>query len=289
MHQAPSLFVFHPDKWDPARAEQVRAYSRTIIPVLVPSSDPLAARYGVAGRSAVVVTNADAEVIWRHVSGSGALPDARDVDAALGRVLESQASPRVAWSRREFVGTVLAAAFALALEPTLTRAEAAAMATSQSAPGAARPVTLHVNGRDVTLTLEPRVTLLDALREYAGLTGSKKGCDHGQCGACTVHVDGRRVLSCLTLAVAAEGRQVTTIEGLDDPMQQAFISHDGFQCGYCTPGQIMSATAVVHEPWGPADDDVREAMSGNICRCGAYVGIVQAIQQVRHGSAGGPQ
>jgi xanthine dehydrogenase YagT iron-sulfur-binding subunit len=143
-----------------------------------------------------------------------------------------------------------------------------------------------VNGRDVALSLEPRVSLLDALREYAGLTGTKKGCDHGQCGACTVHIDGRRSLSCLTLAVMQRGKQITTIEGLAHgdalhPMQQAFIAHDGFQCGYCTPGQIMSATAVVNESWGASDDDVREAMSGNICRCGAYVGIVAAVQDVR--------
>jgi xanthine dehydrogenase YagT iron-sulfur-binding subunit len=155
--------------------------------------------------------------------------------------------------------------------------------------GRAAPVTLNVNGRDIALALEPRVTLLDALREYAHITGSTKGCDHGQCGACTVHVDGRRVLSCLTFAVMQQGKRITTVEGLAhgdslDPMQQAFIEHDGFQCGYCTSGQIMSATAMVREPWGPADDDVREAMSGNICRCGAYPGIVAAIQQVRgHG------
>src|SRR5215813_7691656 len=136
-------------------------------------------------------------------------------------------------------------------------------------------VPLLVNGSHLSLRLEPRVTLLDALREYAGLTGTKKGCDHGQCGACTVHIDGRRTLSCLTFAVMQQGKQITTIEGLAPhgsdalhPMQQAFIEHDGFQCGYCTSGQIMSATAMVHEPWGASDDDVREAMSGNICRCG---------------------
>jgi xanthine dehydrogenase YagT iron-sulfur-binding subunit len=160
-------------------------------------------------------------------------------------------------------------------------------------------VTLHVNGRDVALQLEPRVTLLDALREHAGLTGTKKGCDHGQCGACTVHLDGRRVLACLTLAVMAQRKAITTIEGLAatagandpstssglHPVQHAFIAHDGFQCGYCTPGQIMSAAAVLREPWGPGDDDVREAMSGNICRCGAYPGIVAAVQEARKMSA----
>jgi xanthine dehydrogenase YagT iron-sulfur-binding subunit len=144
-----------------------------------------------------------------------------------------------------------------------------------------------INGTSRELVLEPRVTLLDALRESAGLTGSKKGCDHGQCGACTVHLDGRRVLSCLTLAIQARGKQIRTVEGLAapngalHPMQQAFIDHDAFQCGYCTPGQIMSAVALLGEPCGTASDDVRECMSGNICRCGAYPNIVAAIQSVR--------
>jgi xanthine dehydrogenase YagT iron-sulfur-binding subunit len=174
----------------------------------------------------------------------------------------------------------------------VARAEEVANAVTSSGPtGAANAVRLRVNGRDISLDLDPRVTLLDALREYAGITGPKKGCDLGQCGACTVHVNGRRILSCLTLAMMQQGKEITTIEGLAataggsgdalHPMQQAFIDHDGFQCGYCTSGQIMSAAAVVREPWGPSDDDVREAMSGNICRCGAYPGIVAAVQQVR--------
>ena len=146
-------------------------------------------------------------------------------------------------------------------------------------------VALVVNGRPRRLSLDPRVTLLDALREHLDLTGTKKGCDHGQCGACTVHVDGRRVLSCLTLAVSVQQRSIPTIEGLAGeqlrPIQQAFIDHDGFQCGYCTPGQIMSAVALMSERCGPDDDEVRESMSGNICRCGAYKGIVGAIQSVR--------
>jgi xanthine dehydrogenase YagT iron-sulfur-binding subunit len=130
------------------------------------------------------------------------------------------------------------------------------------------------------------VSLLDALREYLAMSGTKKGCDHGQCGACTVLVDGRRVLSCLSLAVMNSGKSITTIEGLASgnelhPMQQAFIEHDAFQCGYCTPGQIVSAVGLLDEPWGPIDDDVREGMSGNICRCGAYPNIVAAVQQVR--------
>ncbi|ARP82989.1 (2Fe-2S)-binding protein [Bordetella genomosp. 8] len=148
----------------------------------------------------------------------------------------------------------------------------------------AKTITLRINGSDRSLPLDPRTTLLDALREYAGLTGSKKGCDHGQCGACTVHVDGQRVLSCLTFAAQAEGLPVTTIEGLADApdvlhaMQAAFVKHDAFQCGYCTPGQIMSAVACIREGHAGSADDIREYMSGNICRCGAYPNIVAAIQ-----------
>jgi xanthine dehydrogenase YagT iron-sulfur-binding subunit len=148
-------------------------------------------------------------------------------------------------------------------------------------------VRLSVNGRHYDLQLDPRTTLLDCLREHLHLTGTKKGCDHGQCGACTVHVNGRRVNSCLSLAAMREGDAIATIEGLGSPghlhpMQAAFVEHDGFQCGYCTSGQIMSATALLGEPIGLADADVREAMSGNICRCGAYANIVCAIQSVRH-------
>jgi xanthine dehydrogenase YagT iron-sulfur-binding subunit len=145
---------------------------------------------------------------------------------------------------------------------------------------------LDVNGSRQTLRVDPRTTLLDALRDHLQLTGTKKGCDHGQCGACTVHVNGRRVNACLSLAVMHEGDTITTIEGLGKPgnlhpMQQAFLEHDGYQCGYCTSGQIMSATALLSEPCGSANADVKEAMSGNICRCGAYTNIVAAIQQVR--------
>jgi xanthine dehydrogenase YagT iron-sulfur-binding subunit len=160
--------------------------------------------------------------------------------------------------------------------------------TKPPSPGlpAAVPVTLQVNGRNYELKLEPRVTLLDALREYLGLTGTKKGCDHGQCGACTVLVDGRRIYSCLTLAVIQGGARVTTIEGLADgdrlhPVQEAFIHRDAFQCGYCTPGQICSAVGLLDEGHARTDADIRELMSGNICRCGAYPNIVAAIQDAR--------
>jgi xanthine dehydrogenase YagT iron-sulfur-binding subunit len=145
-------------------------------------------------------------------------------------------------------------------------------------------VTLLVNGESRPLKIDPRTTLLDALREHIGLNGSKKGCDHGQCGACTVLIDGRRVVSCLTLALAADGQQILTIEGLAKghelhPMQQAFIDQDAFQCGYCTPGQIMSAVGCVKEGHANSEDDIREYMSGNICRCAAYPNIVAAVKQ----------
>jgi xanthine dehydrogenase YagT iron-sulfur-binding subunit len=148
---------------------------------------------------------------------------------------------------------------------------------------------LKVNGTLRTISAEPRVTLLDALRENLDLTGSKKGCDHGQCGACTVLVDGRRVNSCLTLAVMVQGAEITTVEGLAKgeelhPLQQAFIEHDGFQCGYCTPGQLMSGVACLNEGHAKTDADVREWMSGNLCRCGAYPNIVAAIRQVEQSS-----
>ena len=144
---------------------------------------------------------------------------------------------------------------------------------------------LDVNGRTHELALEPRVTLLDALREHLNLTGSKKGCDQGQCGACTVHVDGERVLACLTLAAQVEGRKITTVEGLAPdgadlhPVQAAFLKHDAFQCGYCTPGQIMSAVACIKEGHAGSAAEIREYMSGNLCRCGAYPHIVAAVRE----------
>ena len=151
--------------------------------------------------------------------------------------------------------------------------------------GATLAIAPIINGRAIPVKIDPRTSLLDLLRERLGLTGAKKGCDHGQCGACTVHVDGRRVASCLTLAAKIDGRAVTTIEGLAEgdtlhPMQQAFIDHDALQCGYCTPGQIMAAVACIREGKATSRASIREAMSGNICRCGAYVGIVDAIADV---------
>jgi xanthine dehydrogenase YagT iron-sulfur-binding subunit len=189
-------------------------------------------------------------------------------------------------SRRNFLGGGLVAA---AVTPLLTgQAEAEAAAAAPTADGVTQvSVRAVVNGSPVSLRVDPRATLLDTLRERLDLKGTKKGCDRGQCGACTVHIDGRRVLSCLTLAAATTGHQVTTIEGLAQgdrlhPMQQAFIDHDGLQCGFCTPGQIMSAVAMVDDE-GPArsDDEIRERMSGNICRCSAYPRIVDAIRDAQ--------
>ena len=147
------------------------------------------------------------------------------------------------------------------------------------------PIHLTINGQHHDLEAEPRVTLLDALRDRLDLTGTKKGCDQGQCGACTVHVDGQRVLACLTLAAQVEGREITTIEGLAgedgtlNAVQTAFLEQDAFQCGYCTPGQIMSAVACIREGHAGSDDEIREYMAGNLCRCGAYPHIVAAVRQ----------
>ena len=161
------------------------------------------------------------------------------------------------------------------------------MARGSATPSLEAMTTLRVNGQDYSIPADdPRITLLDALRDRLDLHGTKKGCDQGQCGACTVLVDGRRVLSCLTLAVSVTGSEITTIEGLargDDlhPVQAAFIKHDAFQCGYCTPGQICSAVGVINEGHAKTDDEIREQMSGNICRCGAYVNILAAIKEAR--------
>jgi xanthine dehydrogenase YagT iron-sulfur-binding subunit len=190
-------------------------------------------------------------------------------------------------SRRDFLRTVGGTAAAAvvsgcATAPPENRRSMNDPATIQGAV----PIRLSLNGKVHDLRIDPRTTLLDCIRETLALTGTKKGCDHGQCGACTVHVNGRRVSSCLSLALMHDGEEITTIEGLGTPealhpMQESFLAHDGYQCGYCTSGQIMSAVALLKEPCGPTDADVKELMSGNICRCGAYQNIVAAIQKVR--------
>lgn len=197
-------------------------------------------------------------------------------------------------TRREFLlttGSTVAAtvlATCVPADATSTAEQSGAAVASADGPNieGAVPISLRINSKEHRLRIDPRTSLLDCIRETVALTGTKKGCDHGQCGACTVHVNGRRVTSCLTLALMHEGDEITTIEGLGTPdalhpMQAAFVAHDGYQCGYCTPGQIMSAVALLNEPCGPDDAAVKELMSGNICRCGAYAGIVAAIQQVR--------
>ncbi|WP_037086809.1 (2Fe-2S)-binding protein [Neorhizobium vignae] len=181
---------------------------------------------------------------------------------------------------------VLEAGTIVSVSGLLPVAAQAQAPSPQPAPenGATVQVSFHVNGQPSALEIDARASLLDMLRERLGMVGAKKGCDHGQCGACTVHIDGRRVASCLTLAAKVDGRDVTTIEGIGradalHPMQQAFIDHDALQCGYCTPGQIMAAIACVKEGHASTPEEIREYMSGNICRCGAYVGIVAAIEQ----------
>jgi xanthine dehydrogenase YagT iron-sulfur-binding subunit len=195
-------------------------------------------------------------------------------------------------SRRSFLVQLGATGTLAATSPLISAVAAAPVATpeaEQEKIEGSVPVKLRVNGKQLNLEIDPRATLLDTLRESAQLTGTKKGCDHGQCGACTVHINGRRVNSCLTFSVMHERDEITTIEGVGQPgnlhpMQAAFVEHDGYQCGYCTSGQIMSAVALLKEPCGPANADVQELMSGNICRCGAYPNIVAAIQQVRQKS-----
>lgn len=189
------------------------------------------------------------------------------------------------FSRRNFLTTTMASTMTLTI---LDKARGEAIpASARMQPRQPVALSLSVNGQERRLALDVRTSLLDALREYIGLTGTKKGCDHGQCGACTVLMDGKRVLSCLTLAAMAQGREITTIEGLAapdgglHPMQQAFIDHDAFQCGYCTPGQIMSAIACVHEGHASSDAEIREYMSGNLCRCACYPNIVDAITDAK--------
>ncbi|OLL29171.1 (2Fe-2S)-binding protein [Burkholderia sp. SRS-W-2-2016] len=233
--------------------------------------------------------------------------EAPDADETARSESTTQSSSPSHPSRRRFLQSAAAAATIGAAPHLRAQTQTPAAAPAQpNPPVPPRPVSLNVNGRTYTLQLEPRVTLLDALREYAGLMGTKKGCDRGQCGACTVLVDGRRINSCLTLAVMHEGVRITTVEGLASstgalsPVQRAFIEHDAFQCGYCTPGQLCSATALLDEfrqgaastvtndvrarPPQLSDDEIRERMSGNICRCGAYANIVAAVRAA-HGNA----
>ncbi len=264
--------------------------------------DALRQRFRVTcGMQAFFIIDGDSKLrLARKLPASGRAPSIEMLASALSVSGRSLVPEPVklgairAVSRRELVLSSLLAGFALALlDACGGKEEARYPSTPPKAPAASAPegaqeldVTLNVNGEARRLRIEPRVSLLDALRERCGLTGTKKGCDHGQCGACTVLVDERRVNACLTLAVMVEGKKITTIEGLArgeelHPMQASFVGHDALQCGYCTPGQIMSAIGMLGEGHANTDDEVREEMSGNICRCGAHANIIAAIQLAR--------
>ena len=215
----------------------------------------------------------------------------KDEESADNKSAKSQPDSTV--SRRSFLGHIGAASLAAAVSGPAgaLAAKAEESNKNESSLGdklveGAIPLSLVINKKKHSLKVDPRTSLLDCIRENLAITGTKKGCDHGQCGACTVHVNGRRINSCLSLAVMHDGDEITTIEGLGTvdnlhPLQEAFVECDAYQCGYCTSGQLMSAAALLHEPCGHSDNDVREAMSGNICRCGAYPNIISAIQHVR--------
>jgi len=272
------------------------------IPVLhdFDPSGGIAHSFGVYGERAVVVVDAEGCLCERYVIPTGSMPRADRLRQAFetlrsdgGSVVRGEAGLIVPFNRRQFLASAIAASLSLWLWPTTALAAPMDVAPRTGGDGALSPslrsLTLQVNGDRHTLELDTRVTLLDALRENLGFTGTKKGCDQGTCGACTVLIDGRRATSCLTLAAMAEGKQIATIEGLAQgerlhPMQQAFIDADALQCGYCTPGQIMSAIALVQEGHARSDSEIREWMSGNICRCGAYVGIVAAIRAFAQGA-----
>ena len=304
----PLIVAFAPDEWNPAQAAQSELFETLAAQFGADAvhaagdewhafdvGGEVARSFGVAGGRAVFVVDEGGRIAWSWSSQSGEEAAPGAVLAALENLQES------GLSRRAFLTATLAASAILAL-PLGARAQSQSSGRSLTPPDAAAaaapgrgtyltldtvPVTLRVNGKAQVLQLEPRVALLDALREFIGLTGSKKGCDHGQCGACTVHIDGARKLSCLTLAVMAQGQEITTIEGLANgaelhPMQLAFIQNDAFQCGYCTPGQIMSAVALVDEGGAKSDAEIREGMSGNLCRCAAYPNIVAAIKSARN-------
>jgi xanthine dehydrogenase YagT iron-sulfur-binding subunit len=236
------------------------------------------------GEDAVYVFDERRRIRFEQRGGGADLDDLARALGAGARAFYAEARPW-ALSRRELLVSALVASFTLALVGGCAkpRGPSVATATSGKETGGEIDVTLDVNGTRHRLRLEPRVTLLDVLRERLGLTGTKKGCDQGQCGACTVLVDGRRINSCLTLAVMVDSQKIVTIEGLAEgdrlhPLQQAFIRDDAFQCGFCTPGQIMSAAGLLREKRGTSPAEIREQMSGNICRCGAYPNIVTAIQ-----------
>ncbi|MDB4965780.1 MAG: (2Fe-2S)-binding protein [Myxococcales bacterium] len=255
-------------------------------------TDALFAHFGVkpgadgAHPLGLFVVDGDEAVVWQQIATSAGTDDTEELLAALRRAAtlrqEASSAAQPLFNRREMIVTSLAGVLSVVFLERLGWARSPA---PPAPTGATTSITLQVNGVTHKLDVEPRVTLLDALREQLGLTGTKKGCDHGQCGACTVLVGGRRIDSCLTLAIMHQTQPITTIEGLANGnglhrMQAAFVAHDAFQCGYCTPGQIMSAVAMLEEGRVRSESDVREQMSGNLCRCAAYPNIVAAITSV---------
>ena len=297
------------ESWTPAAEElpQLRAQLRGLGAELavvasrgawcLAPDDELAVLDAEAHAEAVALRAGPGDAIY-VLDGDGAIRFSHATDtvlsATLGQALASAgeavlATPRFTCTRREWALMSLCTGFALALFGCKDRHRDAAAPSPPVAPAREYDIVLDVNGTRQSLRVDARTSLLDALRERLGLTGTKKGCDHGQCGACTVHLDGQRVVSCMVLAVMAQHKRITTIEGIahgDElhPMQAAFIKHDGFQCGYCTPGQIMSAIALVAEGRAKTDAEIRELMSGNLCRCGAYPNIIAAIQTARKGA-----
>ncbi|MFD1873314.1 2Fe-2S iron-sulfur cluster-binding protein [Hymenobacter bucti] len=318
----PVILAFAPSEWNPAQAHQSAIFVSLsqefdngaafaeVAPQAWHSLDyrgELAEQLGVAGQRALLLLDEAGVLRWKTVIEPGQEIQSGQVLAALEALRPAPAAPNTAaapsaaainetevasggMSRRTFVTATLAAAALLTL-PSVVTAAPAAVSTSPTLTDdrpAMLPVALTINGQSHRLQLDPRTALLDALRENLHLTGTKKGCDHGQCGACTVHLDGHSALSCLTLAVMAQGKAITTIEGLAKgdvlhPLQAAFIKHDAFQCGYCTPGQLMAASALLTDPHtrhGSAVE-IREAMSGNLCRCAAYPNIIAAIEEAQ--------
>lgn len=303
----PVVLAFAPDEWNPGHVYQSEVFQRlsqdfgdgaAFIDASahewrsLDNSSDLATQFGVEGRRALFLLDEEGSLRWKIAVEPGQNIPPGAVIAAL----ESLRSPSPAGdelSRRTFLTATVAAAAVLMLP--IGSAEAAPNAatrfdTADPAINYDRndtiPVTLNVNGKSHQLQIEPRVALLDALREYLHLTGTKKGCDHGQCGACTVHINGRSALSCLTLAVMNQNNKITTIEGISSgetlhPVQAAFIKYDAFQCGYCTPGQIMSATALIKDKRVRSEAEIRDAMSGNLCRCAAYPNIIAAVKEVQ--------
>jgi xanthine dehydrogenase YagT iron-sulfur-binding subunit len=304
----PVVLAFAPSEWNPAQAYQSEIFARLSqefsqdISFIDAATDAwhsldcrseLAEQLGVVGQRALLLLDEDGVLRWQTLIEPGQDLRPGQVLAALEELKQpavlttsSEIIPG-AVSRRTFLVATLAAAALLLISP-------GAGATSNMQPDDANtpvtslPVVLTINGQSHRLQLDPRVALLDALRENLHLTGTKKGCDHGQCGACTVHLDGQSTLSCLTLAVMAQGKAITTIEGLAKgeqlhPMQEAFVKHDAFQCGYCTPGQIMAAVALLNDKHTRSGSavEIREAMSGNLCRCAAYPSIIAAIQEAQ--------